>query len=71
MLVLSRKADQSIHIGDAIRITVVRIRGNRVKLGIEAPGEVSVLRGELVAPLLEEPADAVLANPPSPLVSRG
>jgi len=71
MLVLSRKADQSIHIGDEIRITVVRIRGNRVKLGIEAPGEVSVLRGELVAPLLEEPADAVLANPPSPLVSRG
>ena len=71
MLVLRRKADQSIHIGDEIRITVVRIRGNRVKLGIEAPGEVSVLRGELVAPLLEEPADAVLANPPSPLVSRG
>ncbi|MCH2128213.1 MAG: carbon storage regulator CsrA [Pirellulaceae bacterium] len=71
MLVLSRKADQSIHIGDEIRITVVRIRGNRVKLGIEAPGEVSVLRGELVAPLQEEPADAVLANPPSPLVSRG
>ena len=71
MLVLSRKADQSIHIGDEIRITVVRIRGNRVKLGIEAPGEVSVLRGELVAPSLEEPADAVLANPPSPLVSRG
>ena len=71
MLVLSRKADQSIHIGDEIRITVVRIRGNRVKLGIEAPGEVSGLRGELVAPLQEEPADAVLANPPSPLVSRG
>ena len=71
MLVLSRKADQSIHIGDEIRITVVRIRGNRVKLGTEAPGEVSVLRGELVAPLQEEPADAVLANPPSPLVSRG
>ena len=68
---LSRKADQSIHIGDEIRITVVRIRGNRVKLGIEAPGEVSVLRGELVAPLQEEPADAVLANPPSPWVSRG
>ena len=71
MLVLSRKADQSIHIGDEIRITVVRIRGNRVKLGIEAPGEVSVLRGELVAPLQEKPVDAVLANPPSPLVSRG
>ena len=71
MLVLSRKADQSIHIGDEIRITVVRIRGNRVKLGIEAPGEVSVLRGEVGAPLQEEPADAVLANPPSPLVSRG
>lgn len=49
MLVLSRKQDQEILIGDQIKITVLKSRGNTVRLGIEAPREVKVVRGELTA----------------------
>lgn len=49
MLVLSRKLSQQILIGPDITITVVRIEGNHVRLGIEAPAGVSVLRDELIA----------------------
>ena len=47
MLVLSRKKDESIIIGDGIRITIVEIRGDKVRLGVEAPAEVSVHRKEV------------------------
>ena len=47
MLVLTRKLNERIVIGDNIRITVVGIRGNHVRLGIEAPPEVTILRDEL------------------------
>jgi carbon storage regulator CsrA len=47
MLVLSRKVDEQIIIGDDIRITVVSIRGNQVRLGFEAPPSVSIFREEL------------------------
>ena len=47
MLVLSRKQDQRIVIGDNIVVTVVEIRGDRVRLGIEAPTEVPVHRREI------------------------
>jgi carbon storage regulator len=46
MLVLGRRATEWIQIGDA-KVTVVRVRGNRVTLGIEAPKSVHVLRGEV------------------------
>jgi carbon storage regulator len=49
MLVLSRKLSQQIMIGPDIAITVVKIEGNHVRLGIEAPRGVSILRDELVA----------------------
>ncbi len=49
MLVLTRKLNQSIRIGDSITISVVRVRGNTVQLGIQAPKEVHVLRSELLA----------------------
>lgn len=47
MLVLSRKPTQQIHIGDNVRITLLKVKGNQVRLGIEAPRNVKVLRGEL------------------------
>lgn len=47
MLVLSRGKDESIEIGDNIRVTVVSITGSKVRLGIEAPPEVPVHRKEV------------------------
>ena len=47
MLVLSRKTGQELVIGDNIRITVNRVSGNRGTLGITAPDEVRIMRGEL------------------------
>lgn len=47
MLVLSRKKNEKIIINDDISITVVEIRGDKVRLGIEAPREVPVHRGEV------------------------
>ncbi len=48
MLVLSRKRDERIVIGDNIVITVVEVRGDKVRLGIEAPSEVPVHRQEVL-----------------------
>ena len=47
MLVLSRRERERIKLGDAIVVTVVRLAGNRVCLGIEAPSEILILRQEL------------------------
>jgi carbon storage regulator CsrA len=47
MLVLSRKSQESIQIGSDIQIRIISIRGNTVRIGIDAPAEVSILRGEL------------------------
>lgn len=47
MLVLSRKVGETIVIGDRIQLKVVAIKGRRVKLGIEAPNDVRLVRGEL------------------------
>lgn len=47
MLVLSRKAGERILIGDEIKITIVRIGPNTVRLGIDAPGHLNIVREEL------------------------
>lgn len=47
MLVLSRKERERIRLGDDIVITVVRLSGDRVRLGVEAPNDLVVLREEL------------------------
>ena len=47
MLVLSRQRDETIMIGDQIRITIVEVRGDKVRIGIEAPKDVSVHRQEV------------------------
>jgi carbon storage regulator len=58
MLVLSRKASQQVIIGTDIRITVVRIDRNQVRLGIDAPAGVAILRDELagIVPTPASPA---------------
>ncbi|KUK40820.1 MAG: carbon storage regulator CsrA [Clostridia bacterium 62_21] len=50
MLVLTRKPSQSILIGDDIIVKVIEIRGGQIRLGIEAPENVTVLREELRRP---------------------
>src|SRR5439155_22193923 len=47
MLVLTRKLQQQIKIGDQITVTILRVKGNTVRVGITAPREVRVVRGEL------------------------
>ena len=47
MLVLSRKAEESMYIGDDIKITVLDIRGGQVRIGITAPDDVKIHREEI------------------------
>ena len=49
MLVLTRKLMEKLYIGDNICVTVVRVEGGQVRLGIDAPREISVIRAELLA----------------------
>jgi carbon storage regulator len=58
MLVLTRKLMEKLFIGDDICVTVVRLEGGQVRLGIEAPREVSVVRAELVPERLTKRAKA-------------
>ena len=58
MLVLTRKLMEKLFIGDDICVTVVRLEGGQVRLGIEAPREVSVVRAELVPERLAPRAKA-------------
>jgi len=62
MLVLSRQRDESIKIGDDIEITVVDIRGEKVRLGITAPPHVPVHRKEVYEAIKRENEAAALAK---------
>lgn len=55
MLVLSRRERERIKLGDSIIVTVVRVAGDKVRLGIEAPAHVLVLRDELEPRDVAEP----------------
>ena len=56
MLVLSRQKDESIIIGDDVEITIVDVRGDKVRLGINAPREISVHRKEVYEAIQREKA---------------
>ncbi|MEL6108487.1 MAG: carbon storage regulator [Planctomycetota bacterium] len=66
MLVLSRKAGEKLVIGDDVVLTINRISGNRVAIGIEAPRNVRIVRGELqknqVAPTGHAPNTAPMGQ---------
>ena len=64
MLVLTRKPEQSLRLGDSITVTVLAIEGDRVKLGIEAPRTVSVLRQELFVQIQDANAAAAAGAQP-------
>ena len=49
MLVLSRKEKQEIMIGDNIIVKIIKVRGSKIKIGIEAPNNVAIARTELTA----------------------
>jgi carbon storage regulator len=59
MLVLSRKAGESIIVGDNIRVTISRIEGNTVQIGIDAPRDVKVLRHEVADRMAAQPGSSV------------
>jgi carbon storage regulator len=63
MLVLSRKYQDTIVIDQRIRIKVLDIRGDRIRLGIEAPDDVAILRGELTLKATSDDATCTIARP--------
>jgi len=64
MLVLSRKKNESIVIDDRVVITVVEIRGDKVRLGIEAPRDVAIHRQEIYEALRRAALDSPVTLPP-------
>ncbi len=72
MLVLSRKKNESIIINDHITLTVVEIRGDKVRLGIEAPKDVTVHRREVYEAIMRQAkAEAEEVDAPAPIPETG
>ncbi len=62
MLILNRREGESIKIGDDIEIEIVSVNGNSVKIGINAPQEVSILRKELYDSIISENINASMVD---------
>jgi carbon storage regulator len=71
MLVLTRKPGESIVIGDNIRLTVVTLGPGRVKIGIEAPADVTVNRAEIQAKIAEEQEESTESLPTPHVINAG
>ena len=63
MLILARKLNESIMIGDQVEISVVDIRGDQVKIGIKAPKSVKVYRQEVYRAIQQENIEATKSKP--------
>lgn len=62
MLILSRKTNQKIRIGDSIELTVIEVRGDQVKIGVEAPRSVKVFREEIYDEIQKENKAALVTG---------
>ena len=62
MLILSRKANQTIVINDAVRVTVLGIKGNQVRIGVNAPKEIPVHREEIYERIKKERETGVVQD---------
>lgn len=62
MLILSRKKDECIIIGDNITVSIVDIKGDHVKLGINAPGDIKIYREEVYTAIQEENKAAAISG---------
>ncbi len=62
MLVLSRKVGETIWVGDDVEIVITEIKGDQIKLGIQAPKSVEVVRGELRTEVSGSNTESVIRN---------
>ena len=63
MLILTRKSDESIIIGNNIEVKVLKIQGNQVQIGINAPKDISIYRQEIFEQIIKENESAVRNHP--------
>jgi len=68
MLILTRKSGEGIRIGDEITLKIIEIRGNQVRIGVEAPRDLSVHREEIYALIQEQNRAAAKSSPVDPEV---
>ena len=62
MLILSRKVGETIWIGEDVEIVITEVKGDQVKVGIQAPRSIDVIRGELRKDVSESNTEAVIKN---------
>ena len=65
MLVLTRRLGEVIRVGDTVTVRVLEVKGNQVRLGIEAPPDVRIYREEVYRAIRKENEDAALQKPSS------
>ena len=66
MLILTRRVGESVHIGDQVKVKVLTVRGNQVRLGIDAPREIKVNRDEVLNPRVKDERKGPSAAPDRP-----
>jgi len=64
MLILTRRINEAIRLGEDIRIVLVQVKGGQVRIGIECPSHVRVLREELYQVVYQENLDDLTSDPP-------
>jgi carbon storage regulator len=68
VLVLTRKSNQSIMIGDEIEVSVLSVMGDKVRIGIQAPRSVPVFRREVYLEIQREQAEELVDDLPAPVI---